>query len=248
MNNRKLPDVYSDLRNEKGLSQTELANKLNCNKQLISKLESGERSLSMAMLKAYADFFNVTTDYLLGLTDIKTSDMELKAVCEYIGLNEEAVWNLQHFLVSSQFKLNKEDFKSFEEYEDGKKKLKEYMLNMANIANTFIARGDFVNLLCNVLEIQRCSAEWIEMYKEGFRHHGADFLGTKETTEVENKCDLLVLDCNRWLDVFIKNYDNRYKNKTFEFLGKFEIIEEIRKEILSESEETNNGNNNPTNE
>ncbi len=97
MNNRKLPDRYSDLRNEKGLSQTELANKLNYNKQLISKLESGERSLSMAMLKAYADFFYVTTDYLLGLTGIKTKDMELKAVCEYIGLNEEAVENLHKY-------------------------------------------------------------------------------------------------------------------------------------------------------
>lgn len=91
MNNRKLPDLYSDLRNEKGLSQTELANKLSCNKQLISKLESGERALSMAMLKKYAIFFNVSTDYLLGLTDNKTTDKELQEVCNYTGLNEKAI-------------------------------------------------------------------------------------------------------------------------------------------------------------
>ncbi len=106
MNNRKLPDLYSDLRNEKGLSQTELANKLNCNKQLISKLESGERSLSMTMLKAYADFFNVSTDYLLGLTGIKTKDTELKTVSEYIGLNEEAAEKLHEIGMRNKLTAN----------------------------------------------------------------------------------------------------------------------------------------------
>lgn len=42
-----------------------------------------------------AKLYNTSTDYLLGLTDIKTTDTELKAVCEYTGLTEEAIHNIK---------------------------------------------------------------------------------------------------------------------------------------------------------
>jgi transcriptional regulator with XRE-family HTH domain len=35
--------------------------------------------------------YNVSTDYLLGLTDVKTNDTTLQSVCEYTGLSEEAI-------------------------------------------------------------------------------------------------------------------------------------------------------------
>lgn len=99
MNKRSLSDRYMDLRIEKGLSQTELAKVLGCNKQYISKFEDGTRSLSMSMLVKYADFFDVSTDYLLGRTDIKTANIAVKEICDYTGLNEEAIkrlYGLQH--------------------------------------------------------------------------------------------------------------------------------------------------------
>lgn len=42
-----------------------------------------------------ADFFNVSVDYLITDTDIKTTDASLKAVCQYIGLSEKAVENIK---------------------------------------------------------------------------------------------------------------------------------------------------------
>ena len=91
MNKRNLPDRYTDLREEKGISQTERAKELECNKQYISKIENGERGLSLAMLEKYADFFNVSTDYLLGRTDVKSTDTKIQSVCKYTGLNEDNV-------------------------------------------------------------------------------------------------------------------------------------------------------------
>lgn len=91
MKKRNLPDRYTDLRTEKGISQTELANQLDCNKQYISKIENGERSLSLSLLERYANFFNVSTDYLLGRTDIKSTDTTIQDFCEYIGCNEAVV-------------------------------------------------------------------------------------------------------------------------------------------------------------
>lgn len=88
---RKLPDIYMDLRNEAGLSQTELANAINCNKQYVSKIEDGSRTLSINMLIKYADYFNVSVDYLLGRTDVKSTDPNIKQICEYTGLSEAAV-------------------------------------------------------------------------------------------------------------------------------------------------------------
>ena len=96
MNKRSLPDRYADLRHEKGLSQTGLAAALNCNKQYISKFEDGTRSLSLNMLQKYAVFFGVSTDYLLGISDIRSPDSEIQAVCKYTGLSEKAVERL-HF-------------------------------------------------------------------------------------------------------------------------------------------------------
>ena len=46
-------------------------------------------------LRYLADFYGVSTDYLLGLTDVKAPDASLRAVCEYTGLSEGAVNRLK---------------------------------------------------------------------------------------------------------------------------------------------------------
>lgn len=56
----------SELRQKNKLTQKELADKLNINYSVLSRIETGERSIRDDELLAIADFFNVTTDYLLG--------------------------------------------------------------------------------------------------------------------------------------------------------------------------------------
>ncbi len=61
------------LRKEKNLTQEELANAVNISKSTIAMYETSKRNPDMDTLKEFATYFNVTTDYLLGRTDIRNN-------------------------------------------------------------------------------------------------------------------------------------------------------------------------------
>lgn len=76
------------LRTEKGITQSELAKTLNIARSTLSQYESNQRTPSDDMKLKLSSIFNVSIDYLLGLTDIpytqktgrtnrKTSDEQL---------------------------------------------------------------------------------------------------------------------------------------------------------------------------
>jgi len=54
------------------MTQQRLAIELNMNQNTISRYESGEREADYQMLIRFADFFNVSIDYLLERTDDPT--------------------------------------------------------------------------------------------------------------------------------------------------------------------------------
>ena len=58
-----------ELRLENKLKQSELANVLSVDQRSISNWEKGVRQPDFETLEKIAKFFNVTTDYLLGLSD-----------------------------------------------------------------------------------------------------------------------------------------------------------------------------------
>lgn len=64
----ELPEVIKHLRSNKGFSQRELAKILNVSPSTIAMYETGQRAPDTETIKIFADFFNVTTDYLLGRT------------------------------------------------------------------------------------------------------------------------------------------------------------------------------------
>ena len=55
-----------ELRTEKNLSQNQLSKALNVSQASVSIWESGRRYPSVELLIALADFFECSTDYLLG--------------------------------------------------------------------------------------------------------------------------------------------------------------------------------------
>ncbi len=57
------------LRKQKGLTQFQLAKKLNITQNSISRYETGEREASYKVLIAIADYFDVSIDYLLERTN-----------------------------------------------------------------------------------------------------------------------------------------------------------------------------------
>lgn len=61
-----------DLREDKDLTQKEMAHILNCSQQVYSNYELGQRDIPTDILIKLARFHNVSVDYLLGLTDIRS--------------------------------------------------------------------------------------------------------------------------------------------------------------------------------
>ncbi len=59
------------LRNEYGILQKDLAEQLNLSQQTISLYESNKRQPDYDTLRTIAEFFNVSTDYILGITNIR---------------------------------------------------------------------------------------------------------------------------------------------------------------------------------
>lgn len=80
------------LREEKNLFQSDLAKILNVSIAAYSFYESGKRDMGTDTVKKLADFFNVSTDYLLGISDIRNPE-ELKNVqfANHGGLNTEGL-------------------------------------------------------------------------------------------------------------------------------------------------------------
>ncbi len=58
-----------ELRKTRKISQLKLALDLNMNQNSISRYENEEREADYATLIKFADYFNVSLDYLLGRTD-----------------------------------------------------------------------------------------------------------------------------------------------------------------------------------
>ena len=62
-------NILKQLRLEKGLMQTKIAEDLGISKSSYSLYESGKREPNMEMLEKIADYFNVDIDFLLGRTN-----------------------------------------------------------------------------------------------------------------------------------------------------------------------------------
>lgn len=58
-----------ELREKKGVSQLKLAMDLNMNQNSVSRYETGARQADYETLIAFADYFNVSVNYLLERTE-----------------------------------------------------------------------------------------------------------------------------------------------------------------------------------
>jgi DNA-binding XRE family transcriptional regulator len=67
----KFGERFKQLREEANLTMEQLAASLGTKKQTISRYENNQREPEYATLIKIAQFFNVSTDYLLGLKDYK---------------------------------------------------------------------------------------------------------------------------------------------------------------------------------
>ncbi len=107
----KLPERLKELREEKGLSRRALVEIL-CNDMLVAttpssygRYEKGKRTPDVELLTKLCLYYNVSFDYILGITNVRTPDPDVLAASETTGLSPEAVSTLQQYAESSEFGL-----------------------------------------------------------------------------------------------------------------------------------------------
>lgn len=83
------------LREEKGETQQELANAIGITRQSLSRYEIAARTVNAEVLGALARHFGVSADYLLGLSDVRSTEQDMRTACEVTGLTEETIKSLQ---------------------------------------------------------------------------------------------------------------------------------------------------------
>lgn len=85
-----------------GKSQKELAEYLNIIPNTISYWTAGARTPNTEQIVKIAAFFECTSDYILGLSDVQSPDTDIQAICEYTGLNENVVNDLHEFYIEEK--------------------------------------------------------------------------------------------------------------------------------------------------
>ena len=78
-----------ELRGEE--SQQDLADAIGVSRSLVKAWESGDRKIKIDDLISLSKHFHVSADYLLGMSDAKTDDRDIKYISDYTGLNAATI-------------------------------------------------------------------------------------------------------------------------------------------------------------
>ncbi len=92
--NEILPSRIRALIADSGATQNQIAKEIGVTRQSISQYCDGSTVPNADKLLKLAQYFNVSADYLLGITNAKTIDKDVQFICEYTGLNESVIGSL----------------------------------------------------------------------------------------------------------------------------------------------------------
>ena len=159
------------LMEERHTTQQELAENTGCSRQAIAQYADGSNAPNIDKLVSIAKYFDVSLDYMVGLSDVPTADKDVQFVCEYTGFTQEAIKELQsekEFIKRSEKKeICSEYFEIINNYiEDGNllyiftyaSDYKKYLQQKNNIydiiLHQFTEMNEFERLIDELGEIQ----------------------------------------------------------------------------------------------
>lgn len=110
-----LENFAINLNNEleiQNIKQDKLAEKINISTGALSSYRNGKRFPESRILYALSKELHVSLDYLFGLSDLKSSDVEFKRINEITGLSDDAINNLKNYNDFSKDKDSLEPLKN----------------------------------------------------------------------------------------------------------------------------------------
>ncbi len=132
------------LREAKGKTQAEVAEELGLNsRETVKQWESWDRHIKARDLIKLSQYYGVSSDYLLGISDVVSPDPDLRSVCEYTNLSEGAVMALRDIdgLSDTLFDIG-EDYETADGPDEIIKALNSLIESPSGI--------EFINALCMV--------------------------------------------------------------------------------------------------
>lgn len=132
------------LRTEKRLSQSKLAKQIGISPATIGYYENGDRLPDIDIVARIASFFGVTADYLLGFSNARTTERNMKTACEITGLSEESIKNIQKTERTLDKMCNKVDI-SMKKHIDG--------VEAYEVLNLFLSSDTFREILYNFFDM-----------------------------------------------------------------------------------------------
>lgn len=195
MNNKIIGQRINEALAFRNVKQKELAKKVGVKDNVVSYWCSGTRIPNVQQIIQISKILNVSADYLLGSSEAKTSNIELKAICDYTGLTEEAVNKLHELCTPKEYNniLNNEDYS-----EENKKVISDFL-----ISNEF---EYIVISASNLLDIDKIAFTYIDLFfmglgnidiskckEDGFLQQQIRFItnkNEKNNETLQDKCDL----------------------------------------------------------
>lgn len=151
-NINKFGEILLKLREEREETQQQLADAIGITRQSLSRYETNERTPNIDLIYKVSKHYNVSADYLLGLSEIKSCDNKIQNACEATGLEESAIEKLQ--LINSMT----------DKYKN---------VTMLTIVNDLINDQDFIHIIRDCLNLYRNSSELVEklLNKQPINHN-----------------------------------------------------------------------------
>lgn len=133
-------------------TREEIATALKCDTSLITKHYNDQRIITVDYLIKYAEYFNVSVDYLLNKTDKKialdTDEGKLiRSICDYTGLCEETIEKLHKV-----YDVVSEDFDNSDSFTmDFINKKRLHISKKFSFINSFLCSDKFAEVIEDVL-------------------------------------------------------------------------------------------------
>lgn len=239
--------ILNELLAEKGILQKELAEHIGVTPNTVSYYLSGDRCPDIDKIIEIAKYLNVSTDYLLGITDVKSTDTELQSVCNYTGLSENAIQTIKtYYNLTKQFA--EETIVILDSNFD--KKTFSNPKIVFEIFNFFISNSSFWEAISAAANYKVSLSDWVKDVSKFIREDltllidkskDADSFSVKDLTESElfslfNKISDLIHYQQRLVNCNIFESVEFFKKSIEEFTEELKAKQDSEKSILNSVE------------
>lgn len=217
-----------------------LARAIGVSTAAISNYISGLTGVSADNLIAIANYFSVSTDYLLGLTDIPSADTNIKAIAEYTGLSSKSVEAL-HTMKNGSSKVFTPNHKGLEfinmffetSYLNEDDFIKQALMNRPGILDKLnemglsIPKRPACGIFYDLYKLIRPIEKPFQTYDDSLVEYDTDHEDLEEwdfdgrSYYCLSKSDVVLATVERSIESFINDLRKAYNPACFDYDGNF---------------------------